>query len=98
MNNMDLYIPEFLPGPAAPGSIVSVLRDSAGSPRAAFVYRGLASYQGREVMQLDLVQSDGNSVGRTIGFSLVDRQRALPVLFAAAGNPSIRVEQTSCRD
>jgi hypothetical protein len=99
MNNMDLYIPPYISGPAQPGQIVSVLRDGTGTVQAAFVYRGLATFQNREAILLDLVRSSsGADIGRTIGYSIVDRARALPLLFEAAGNPSIRVEQIECRD
>lgn len=99
MNNMDLYIPAYISGGAQPGQIVSVLRDGTGTVQAAFVYRGLATFQNREAILLDLVRSSGGAdIGRTIGYSIVDRARALPLLFEAAGNPSIRAEQIDCRD
>lgn len=99
MNNIDLFIPSYISGPISPGQVVSQMSDSSGTVQAAFVYRGLATFHDREVILLDLVRSSGgNDVGRTIGFSIVDRERALPLLFAAGGNPSMRSEQTDCRD
>jgi len=99
MNNIDLYIPSYKNGAASPGDIVSWLHDSAGVVRAAFVYRGLVTYNNREAILLDLVISSGEGdIGRSVGFSIVDQARALPLLFAAAGRPSIRGEQIDCRD
>jgi hypothetical protein len=99
INNIGLYIPSYMSGPVRPGQIVAHINDSSGNPQVAFVYRGLVSYQSREAVLLDIVRSNnGADMGRTLGFSIVDRSRALPVLFAVAGNPSIRVEQVGCED
>lgn len=99
MNNIDLYIPSFRPGPANPGDVVARLRDSSGIVQAVFVYKGLTSFKGRDAVLLDLAMAtpDG-AAGRGVGFSIIDAQRALPLLFAASGRPSIRVEQIECRD
>jgi hypothetical protein len=99
MNNIDLYIPTYITSTAYPGQVVAWLRDSAGTVQAAFVYKGLVTYNSREALLLDLaIVHDGRTPDRTIGFSIVDRSRALPMLFAATGRPSIRVEQVECRD
>lgn len=99
MNNIDLYIPAFRPGPANPGDVVARLRNSDGIVQAVFVYKGLTSFKGREAVLLNLAMATPEgTAGRTVGFSIIDAQRALPLMFAAAGRPSIRVEQIECRD
>lgn len=98
MNNIDLFIPPYGPGPASPGQTVSSLRDSGGAVRAVFVYRGVTTFHDRPALLMDLMISSGGTTGRTVGFSIVDRERGLPLLFAAAGRPSIRAEQVDCQD
>lgn len=101
MNNMDLVIPDFIPGPKAPGEVISWQRDSGGTIQAAFIYRGLATYRGREVAVLTHILSPGGSnqsLDQIIGFSLVDKQRALPILYALRNGLSIRSEVIECVD
>lgn len=99
INNMDLFIPEYVPGPKEVGDVVSWLRDFRGIMQAAFIYKGLGTYRGREVLVLTLVPSTNGSrpnLSQAFGYSLVDRGTALPVSFSMRGNPSIKGEQTEC--
>jgi hypothetical protein len=98
-NNMDLFVPEYVPGPKDVGQIVSLLKDSQGRASAAFLYGGMGNYQGREVILLRFVVNPTGSkadINRAVGYSIVDVSRALPVKLSIGRGPNIRLESTGC--
>jgi hypothetical protein len=99
INNMDLVIPDFIPGPKRAGKPIAWLRDSKGNIQAAFVYRGMSTFRDREVLLLTLVMApQGIASSRAIGFSIVDKDRAMPMIFALRNGLSIRSELVACID
>ena len=101
MNNMDYEIPEYLPGPKNVGDVIAWLRDSQGNVQEAFIYRGLTYYSNRDSIVMMLVRTQGLSkptLDDVEGFSIVDKDRALPLLLSLRGSPSIRAQMTECAD
>ncbi len=101
MNNMDLFMPEYIPGQKDLGDVISFINDSRGSPRAAFVYMGAGIYQGREVLLLKLVMNPTSirpDLSHSVGFSLVDRSRGLSIMLSVFRSPNIRLTLQGCSD
>lgn len=99
MNSIDLYFPPLVSGPIHPGDVVSRLRDARGDVRVVLVYRGIGTFKNREAVLVDLIGTSARGdFGPRLGFSIIDRYRAVPLLFAMAGGISVRSEQMNCTD
>ena len=99
INNMDFTIPEYVPGPKMLGEVISWSRDRQGVAQLAFVYKGIGMFNGHEVIVASLIVTPNGSQPRSsqaVGFSLIDRANALPVLFSIKGNLSIELKLTGC--
>jgi hypothetical protein len=100
-NNMDLFVPEYIPGPKDYGQIVSLIKDATGKVATAYLYGGVGQYQGRDVILLRIVVNPTNAkddINRSVGYSLVDARRALPIKLSAFRGPNIRLDSTGCVD
>jgi hypothetical protein len=100
VNDFALILPHYSALSIRPGDTVSSIADENGRPWARYVYRGLARYEGREVLVLDLLrrsEASPQAGERMIGFNLVDRARMLPALLVVEGARKHRLQQVHCR-
>lgn len=100
-SNMDLVVPDYIPGPKEFGQIVSLVTDSRGNSNAAFLYAGIGTYQGKEVILLRFVVNPTGSakdLNRAVGYSIIDTRLALPIKFSIGRGPNIRLESTGCAE
>jgi hypothetical protein len=100
VNDLALILPPYSAASIRPGDTVSSIVDENGRPWARYVYRGLARYEGREVLVLDLLRRSEirpQAGERTIGFNLVDRARMLPALLVVEGAGKRHLQQVRCR-
>jgi hypothetical protein len=99
-NELALFFPHYPAAAMVPGEGVAVIADEGGRPWARYVYRGTATFEGREVLVLDLMRRSETKpkLGeRTIGFSLVDRKQALPLFLIVESIGKIDLRQLRCR-
>jgi hypothetical protein len=97
LNDFSIFLPEFSAAPYSPGSIASVVRSDRGEIWATYVYRGMVDIKGRPGALLDIIRGDGSNAGQpTIGFSIVDRQRGIPLLMTFQAGSLVRVNLRSC--
>jgi hypothetical protein len=100
INELALYFPHYSGVRLVPGETAATIPDENGRPWARYVYRGTALHAGRPVLVLDLLRrSDAKPQQgeRTIGFSLVDRERMLPLLTIVEAIQKIHLQQVRCR-
>jgi hypothetical protein len=100
INDLALYFPDYSGVRLVPGATAATIPDENGRPWARYVYRGTALHAGRPVFVLDLLRrSDAKPQQgeRTIGFSLVDRERMLPLLIVVESIQKIYLQQVRCR-
>lgn len=100
INELALYFPHYSGVRLVPGETAATIPDENGRPWARYVYRGTAVEAGRPVFVLDLLRrSDAKPQQgeRTIGFSLVDRERMLPLLMIMESIQKVHLQQVRCR-
>jgi hypothetical protein len=100
VNELALYFPYYSGDRLVPGDTAATIPDENGQPWARYVYRGTALHAGRPVFVLDLLRrSDAKPQQgeRTIGFSLIDRERMLPALTVVEATQKIYLQQARCR-
>jgi hypothetical protein len=100
INQLALFFPHYPVATMRPGDGVSVISDEGGRPWARYVYRGTATFEGREVLVLDLrrrSEAKPKLGERTIGFSLIDRKQALPLFLILESIGKIDLRQLRCR-
>ncbi|MDB5698982.1 MAG: hypothetical protein JWN69_1786 [Alphaproteobacteria bacterium] len=100
VNELALYFPHYSAAQLVPGQAAATIADENDRPWARYVYRGTAVYEGRAVFVLDLLRRSAakpQQGERTIGFSLVDRQRMLPLLLILESTQKIHLRQVRCR-
>lgn len=100
VNELALYFPDYSGVRLVPGETAATIADENGRPWARYVYRGTALLAGRSVFVLDLLRrSDAKPQQgeRTIGFSLIDRERMLPALTIVESIQKIHLQQVRCR-
>jgi hypothetical protein len=100
VNELALYFPDYSVVRLVPGETAATIPDENGGIWARYVYRGTALLAGRPVFVLDLLRrSDAKPQQgeRTIGFSLIDRERMVPVLTIVEAIQKIHLQQVRCR-
>lgn len=97
INRFTLAFPHYIRPRLEVGQFVAFVIHESGWPWANYVYRGTTNYNGVEAIVLDLegLAEDGSRL--TIGFSIIDRQRAIPFIYAVDGGLGYRVEQIHCQ-
>lgn len=100
VNELALYFPHYSGARLIPGETAAAVPDENGRPWARYVYRGTALLAGRPVFVLDLLrasESKPQQGERTIGFSLIDRERMLSALTIVEAIQKIHLQQVRCR-
>ena len=101
INELKLAYPHFDTGQRHVDSVVAVVTDEDDRPWAHFVYRGLTTHNGVTAAVLDLTKPDRMDVRGprlTIGFSVVDITRGIPLIyvFDSGSVARLRVELAHC--
>lgn len=100
VNELALYFPHYSGVRLVPGETAATVPDENGRPWARYVYRGTTLLAGRPVFVLDLLRASEakpQQGERTIGFSLIDRERMLPALTIVEAIQKIHLQQVRCR-
>lgn len=99
INQVTAIFPEYLPNRRQVGNVAAVVTTTENRPWATYVYRGVASYEGRAVAVFDLVRTFDSApqIGPvTIGFQVADLSTMMPVLFVLDAGWKLRLRRLGC--
>jgi hypothetical protein len=100
INPFSIFMPEFIQqNEVRPNQIVSILKEENGNVWGNYVYRGVSTYNNRQVLVLDLrrtINMGPDDEPLLFGFNLLDITTKLPVFTMFDAGTKVIFENVSC--